>query len=53
MVHLGEGLEGKGCRRTLLWGSLPPPSPAGFRVPEQSWIALLGFDLALTRAVPH
>lgn len=52
MVHLGEGLEGKGCRRTLLWGSLPPLQLDSV-FPWRVWIALLGFDLALTRAVPH
>lgn len=53
MVHLGEELEGKGCRRALLWGSLPPTLQLDSVFPWRVWIALLGFDLALTRAVPH
>lgn len=53
MVHLGERLEGKGCRRTLLWGSLPPTLQLDSMFPGKDWISLLGFDLPLTRAVPH
>lgn len=52
MVHLGEELEGKGCRRALLWGSLPPTLQLDSVFPWRVWIALLGFDLADTGGPP-